>query len=307
MKWSRRGLIFHPTGEFPWMRSHAQIPTVLNLGEVLRVYFATRPQRNLSLTGFVDLDARDPSRIKYLHDKPVLELGPPGSFDAHGIMPQSVCVKNDQIWLYYGGWSRRVDIPYSNWTGLAVSNDGGLTFEKMFPGPILDRTPHEIYSATGCCVLEESNGWHMWYASGIDWVEVDQKLEEQYVVKYAKSEDGITWSRENRQLLKSNKDIEATHRPAVVKFDDLYHMWFCHRGITDFRNGRNSYRLGYARSRDGRKWSRDDLIAGLDVATNGWDSNMIAYPQVVITEYDTYLFYNGNGFGETGFGFAVLR
>jgi hypothetical protein len=34
---------------------------------------------------------------------------------------------------------------------------------------------------------------------------------------------------------------------------------------------------------------------------------MIAYPHVVDTGYGRYLFYNGNGFGAAGFGYAVWR
>lgn len=307
MNWSKCGVIFQADGRFPWMHSHAQIPTVLRLRDKLRIYFSTRQENNTSQTSFIDVDARNPSEILYVHDQPILELGLPGSFDAHGVMPQSACLHDDKVWLYYCGWSRRVDVPYSNWTGLAVSDDEGFTFKKMFSGPIIDRTPNEVFSATGCCVLDDDGRWRMWYASGVRWLQVDGKLEELYVIKYAESENGVLWQRENRQLLESQRDVEATHRPAVIKIDGHYHMWFCHRGVTDFRNGANSYRLGYASSTDGRRWTRDDSAAGLDVSSDGWDSKMIAYPQIVTTEYDTYLFYNGNGFGQSGIGYAVLR
>jgi hypothetical protein len=33
---------------------------------------------------------------------------------------------------------------------------------------------------------------------------------------------------------------------------------------------------------------------------------MIAYPSVIRCEDRSYMFYNGNGFGEAGFGVAVL-
>ena len=34
---------------------------------------------------------------------------------------------------------------------------------------------------------------------------------------------------------------------------------------------------------------------------------MLAYPYVIQTPYGTYLFYNGNGFGQSGFGYALLE
>jgi hypothetical protein len=306
MQWNKRGHLFNVSGEHGWMNSHAQIPTALVMEDRVRIYFATRPERGLSLTTFVDVSRADPKEILYLHNKPLLELGSPGSFDEHGIMPSSVCEHNGQVRLYYGGWSRRTSVPYSNWTGLALSDDGGYTFRKAFPGPIVDRTPHEIYSATACFVLPLNDEWHMWYASGIDWIPVNGHLEECYVIKHGWSDDGIAWRRDNRQLLPSLRDHEPTHRPSILRIGETYHMWFCRRGIEDFRDGSNSYRIGYARSTDVNTWKRDDSRAGIDVSSDGWDSRMIAYPYVFEVGDQVWMLYNGNGFGASGFGYAVL-
>ena len=58
MEWIKRGRIFAPGGEFGWMNSHAQIPTVHDMGETLRIYFSSRPEPGLSLTGFMDVKAQ---------------------------------------------------------------------------------------------------------------------------------------------------------------------------------------------------------------------------------------------------------
>ena len=307
MKWNKKGKIFEATGQFDWMNSHAQIPTVLVKDKVLRIYFATRPKAGLSMTTFMDVDINDPKKILYIHDKPILELGKSGMFDEQGVMPSYVCEHQDQIWLYYGGWSQRTIVPYSNWAGLAISDDGGTTFRRAYPGPILDRTPDEVYSVTGCFIFREKERWHMFYASGEDWIDIDGKYEELYVVKYAYSEDGISWVRENKKILPSKSQYEATHRPSVFFRDGKYHMYFCYRGVTDFRNGENSYKFGYAWSTNLRDWTRDDEQSGIDLSANDWDSKMMAYPYIVNTEDKILMFYNGNGFGKTGFGYAVLE
>ena len=49
----------------------------------------------------------------------------------------------------------------------------------------------------------------------------------------------------------------------------------------------------------------DDLV-GIDRAEDGWDSVMIEYPFVYEHRGRKYMLYNGNGFGETGIGYAVL-
>ena len=307
MQWVKKGSVFNVSGNAGWMNSHAQVPTVLVKEDRLRVYFATRPKPMLSLTTFVDLDLHDSSKVLYIHAKPILELGRPGAFDEHGIMPSYVCENKRQIWLYYAGWSRRESIRYSNWTGVAVSEDGGTTFRKLFPGPVLDRTPHEIYSATGCYIIREDKDWHMWYASGVDWVEVNEQYEEFYVIKYAHSRDGIKWEREDRRLLSSRREYEPTHTPTVLRDKGRYHMWFCYRGVDDFRNGENSYRMGYASSTDRHDWHREDDKAGITVSDDGWDSKMTAYPYVIRTPEKILMFYNGNGFGASGFGYAYLE
>jgi hypothetical protein len=55
-----------------------------------------------------------------------------------------------------------------------------------------------------------------------------------------------------------------------------------------------------------KRWSRDDPEAGIDPSEHGWDSKMIAYPAVVVANGRTLMFYNGNGFGVEGFGYATL-
>jgi hypothetical protein len=84
-------------------------------------------------------------------------------------------------------------------------------------------------------------------------------------------------------------------------------MWYSYRGGVDYRtNPQASYRIGYAQSKDGISWTRMDDSAGIDVSSEGWDAEMIEYPHVVQHHRTRYMFYNGNKFGESGFGFAEL-
>ena len=93
-----------------------------------------------------------------------------------------------------------------------------------------------------------------------------------------------------------------------MKDDDRYRMWFCSRSIHGYRHNREqSYRIGYAESIDGMQWERQDHLPALEVSDVGWDSEMIAYPSVFDLEGRRYIFYNGNGFGMSGFGFAEME
>jgi hypothetical protein len=51
---------------------------------------------------------------------------------------------------------------------------------------------------------------------------------------------------------------------------------------------------------------RQDEASGIDVSQSGWDANMIEYPFVFDHAGRRYMLYNGNGYGATGFGLAVL-
>ncbi|HTF05138.1 MAG TPA: hypothetical protein VK826_14015 [Bacteroidia bacterium] len=308
MHWNKKGLVFGPSKGTDWLQSHAQVPTALVKADegILRVYFATRPEPGRSMTSFVDLDLNDLSRVKYVHNDFILPVGRPGTFDQHGIMPSSVVEHEGQVYLYYSGWSRSAGVPYNNFTGLAISSDGGKTFVKHTEAPVLERNSRELFSATSPNVLREGGHWHMWYCSGTNWHEVNGKFEHTYDIKYASSADGKKWIQNGLPVIRQKNEFEAITKPAVIRMNGTYHMWYCYRGSEDFRNGKQSYRIGYAQSKDATNWERMDDQSGIDVSASGWDSMMIAYPEIVRINDRMIMLYNGNHFGMEGFGYAEL-
>jgi hypothetical protein len=48
-----------------------------------------------------------------------------------------------------------------------------------------------------------------------------------------------------------------------------------------------------------------DAEAGIDVSSEGWDSEMVAYPWVGDIGGARRMLYNGNGYGRTGIGQAI--
>jgi hypothetical protein len=139
----------------------------------------------------------------------------------------------------------------------------------------------------------------MWYVSCTGWNIVDGQIRHHYHIKYAESSDGIHWQRDGRVCIDFKSDDEyAISRPCVVHDPDMYRMWYSYRGA--------SYRIGYAESPDGLVWQRKDEEAGIDVSSEGWDSEMIAYPYVFDHKGRRYMLYNGNGYGKTGIGLAVI-
>lgn len=307
-RWRKLGRIFDPQAH-SWAGSHAQGPTVLVLPDRLRVYYADRTSAGRSFPTFLDVAIDDPTQVLSHHRRPVLGLGVPGTFDDEGVMPAHVFAHEGRVWMYYSGWNRRLTVPYHNATGLAFSDDQGLTFRRAFDGPVLDRTPAEPYIAVTPFVVPGAGGepWRAWYVSGVRWVAVGEKHEPVYVIKYAESDDGIAWRRDNLVSVEPRDEREAFSHPSVLRLGGRFHLWYCSRGSEDFRDGGGSYRIGYAVSADGRRFERHDSAAGMAPSASGWDDKMMAYPAVVQTGVHTYMFHNGNSFGRTGIGVARLE
>ena len=130
--WQKKGLVYKPDGSLAHSRSHAQVPYAFKHKDFLRVYFSSRDDNGYSRPTFIDVDYDDPSKILYIHDTYVLDLGGPGEYDETGAMPSwFVPQTNGDIWLYYTGWNRTHN-SYRLSMGLSVSTDGGLNFKKMF-------------------------------------------------------------------------------------------------------------------------------------------------------------------------------
>jgi hypothetical protein len=234
-----------------------------------------------------------------LADRPLLELGDLGAFDDSGVMPTWLVSHDGLRHLYYIGWNLGVTVPFRNAIGLATSRDGEQ-YARYADGPIVDRSRTEPHFCASCAVVREELRWRMWYLSCTHWSVVDGTPRHHYHIKYAESDDGIDWRRSGRVAVDFANPAEyAISRPSVVKDHDRWRMWYSYRGAR--------YRIGYAESPDGIVWTRHDDQAGIDVSPRGWDAEMIEYPFVFDHRGARYMIYNGDGYGATGFGIAVLQ
>lgn len=306
--WEKKGLLYNVNEEFEWNRSHAQVPVVDVLSDCLRIYYATRNYEGKSNISFIEVQKSNPAKIIYENKSTLLSFGNLGAFDDSGIMPSSIINVGNKKYLYYIGWTTRQTVPYQNAIGLAISDDGGKTFNKISEGPIISVNHIEPYFSGTSFVIDDNGLYKMWYLSCIKWEVYDGIKEPIYNIKYAESNDGVNWKQTGRVAIQLNEDEGGLVSASVIKQDGIYKMWFGKRKKSDFRtNINNSYRIGYAESSDGISWERKDYLSGIDVSLKGWDSEMISYPYVFKTENELIMLYNGNGFGKTGFGYAIWR
>ena len=313
--WEKLGLVFNleKIEKKEWMKEQAQNPFPVDMGDFIRVYFNCRAERDSegksrSLAGYVDLDKNDLTKIVSIADEPLLDHGKTGEFDEFGIMAGSVAYINQKYYMYYVGWTRMYSVPY-NWSiGLALSTDGGKKFKRFGNGPIIGSTYQEPFLQAGCSSFLEINGiYHLWYTSGIKWIQTDNKPESVYRIMHATSKDGIDWERNGNTIIDNIFEDEAQASPTVININNRWHMFFSYRHSVDFRNKERGYRIGYAWSDDLINWNREDQKSGLSISDKGWDSEMICYPSLLKIKDQVYLFYCGNDFGKYGFGIAKLK
>ncbi len=310
MEWIRKGLIYHLSAQSNWSYSHTQVPFGFPVNEnTLRIYFATRDNRSRSVTTFIDVDSNDLKRIKYVHNKVCLDIGKIGMHDESGAMPSCILRNEDRIYMYYTGWNVGGDAAYRTAIGLAISEDNGVSFKKYSDGPIVDRSIYDPCFACQPFVMKTNNIWRMWYLSCTKWEIIDNRPEPFYHVKYAESNDGINWIRNGLVSLDYNEEIDAVGNPTVILEDGIYKMYYSYRKADGYRNDPSkAYKLGYAESTDGIRFiPLNDKIHVVGKAEE-WESIMNAYPHVFINNNNRkIMLYNGNGFGESGFGYATLE
>ena len=305
MRWHKLGVVFTPDGTSDWAVSHAMVPTPVVINKhVLRVYLSFRDRHNVGRVGYVDIAANDPLKVLGVSARPVLDIGLPGTFDENGVLPTCVIdISAGAKYMYYVGFELGTKIRYRLLAGLAISRDGGETFQRIRRTPILERSDAELYFRAGPFVLRDGGLFKMWYVGGSQWTVVAGKEMPVYDLKYLESADGVEWGSEGKTCLElCHSDEHGFGRPYIIREDSLYKLFYSIR-----RRSFGAYRLGYAESLDGINWRRLDGELGLDVSLTGWDSEAIMYSAVITRGDNTYMFYNGNNFGKTGFGVAVLE
>ncbi len=304
MKWHKHGLVWGPDGTLPWARSHAMVPTPIELPHlgVIRIFFSACDNEGLSRPGFVDVSPDDPTHVQFVHTQPLMDIGAPGTFDENGVVTTSVVLVPDgRLFMYYVGFEIGTRIRYRLLAGAAISENDGADFTRVSTVPILERSPDDLYFRGGPCVRLENGRFRMWYVGGSGWLELDGKPMPEYRMKHLESADGLHWPGEGRLVMDITEDDEyGFGRPWILPHPaGGYEMHYSVR-----RKSLRAYRMGHATSPDGLSWTRRDAELGLDVSPGGFDSDAIMYGAPIRIGGVSYCYYNGNDFGRAGFGVA---
>jgi predicted GH43/DUF377 family glycosyl hydrolase len=314
LRWDRRGNVFSAESvpNHKWIKLGAQSPSALVLEDRIRVYFCSRslPDNDgqfVSRPFFADFRRSDPSELISVSPEPIAPLGGLGQFDEFGINPICVVRNETEVRIYYGGWTRCESVRFNAAIGVLVSVDSGNTFNRLAPGPVISFSPDEPFLMGSPHVRIINGIWYMWYVAGKRWFAGSERLEPIYKLRMATSEDGYNWKKEGRDIIEDVLGSSECQASGEVFFhEDEYHMIFSYRGAIDYKSGDQQYRMGHAVSKNLTEWSRDDSYHEFEPSGTGWDSKSVSYPTVFNVDAETYMYYQGNGIGSTGFGLAKL-
>lgn len=300
--WKKKGLVFDPRA--PGF-THGSHPCAIHFrDDIFVVAFTCRDigQRSHIFLSYARVSGEDMQLIGA--PKMALAFGAPGTFDCDGVISACFVKHRDQCFLYYVGWQNLPDTLWICDTGRAVLDMEALSLRKEFLGPVFGRDKNNPLFAAATAFHVSGDSWRTWYNSGLKWEKTELGWKHYYGVHHAHSKNGVDWVSDSGLCLPFADEYEyAFGRPTVYFSDGVYFMWFAHRATKNIQ----TYRIGFASSRDGLNWDRNDALSGIDVSPSGWDSEMICYPYVFEHRGRMFMLYNGNGYGRTGFGLAVLR
>ena len=304
VRWRKLGHVYNAAGDQPWARTHAYCPTafVTRDEQRIRVLCAFLDNDRIGRCGWVDVDPARPTSVLAVSVRPALDIGVPGTFDEHGVTPLSITrLEDGRLRLYYAGWQRGVGVRYFLFTGAAESDDDGASFRRLSQAPVLDRSDGELHVRSSTLVVRAGAAWRAWYAGGSGWVGEGEDARPRYALRHVVSTDGLCWPAAGEICLEPRADELGFARPCILDEGDRLRMWFGRRHAV------HGYDLAYAESRDGLRWERDDE-GGLERGTAGtWDAEMVGLSSLLMTDAGALLFYNGNGYGATGFGVAIAE
>lgn len=302
--WVDHGRIFDPAADLPEGWTHASYPTPVYFGAGrIRVFFTARDANQHGHLFRVDYRLENGS----LHREspvsgPLLRPGARGEFDHSGVSATCFVEREDGILCYYLGWSNRSDTPFQNYIGLARSKDWDASFVRVGRVPVVDRSEIDPLTVGYPEVYQTDDGtWQMLYGSHHRWG--DDWLEMLHVIHRASSEDGYRWSANPGIAIDvagpGDPDEFAVSKPTVLHAGGRWHLWYARRYA--------QYVLGYAVSEDGMQWKRkDDLIRLRPDPASDFACDAITYPSVIDADGQILMFYNGNRYGLSGFGYAEL-
>jgi hypothetical protein len=231
---------------------------------------------------------------------PVLDVGPPGSWEEFGAWLPRVIREGSRFTMYYQGDSIA---PFTRWNiGRATSTDGRV-WQKDGSNPVLRVGPTGSWESDFIgpgTVMFDGSTYRMWYdgISGV-WPGISD------AVGYATSSDGIHWTKFPDNPVCSAgaagawDDYGVGYNVCVIFDSGFYHMWYTGNTLRDL-DGTSG--IGYAVSRDGIHWRKYPKNPVLRAGASGtWESHV--YGPAVLSDASGFKMWYGGTPPSSDFGY----
>lgn len=305
MSWKDHGTIFKVRNISSWIRSHAYVPTAIELADRIRVFVAFWDDNMYGRLGYIDLDLSDPTiAIGYSEEAVVADSKVP-AFDRSGITPLCVVTEDDHIKLYYAGWNNSDDskVRYQLFTGLLIGDKTGCTFKRYDANPVIQARNSDENVRTGGQVIKTEDGYRCYLATQKGTHNKFSKSLPIYDLECAFSQDGYNWKDEQYPIFQHKKgEILGFGRSAIWRNRESGY-----EGLFAVRNWDGSYSdLLYSASEDGLNW--EELQTGKRAFLSSMTSDQqkeVSFPSLIFKEERILMFYNGDNFGKDGLRLAI--
>ena len=237
---------------------------------------------------------------------PVLQPGPPGSWDQDFVSSPAIIYNGSAYLMWYVGGKRPSEYRYFTYSGsqgfgFATSTDG-INWTKYNNGSAV-MTPSTVDTSVmyDPWVLHVGNQFKMWYTCG--------SIESYLELCYASSPDGIHWTKNPTPIFKgtgsaSDWDADDVFAPNVLYDGHTYGMWYSGNLYSSQTVAKTQ--IGYATSSDGITWTRaaGNPILGPSVLAN-WDSGDVDESGILQAVGSFRLYYSAIASAHTNGPYAI--
>jgi|GEM_PF-4717011 len=282
----------------PAFSTHMANPVAFNLANnQVRIFFSGRNEEKKSSIGYFDiLIDQTICQASELHTLVDIK-DHKDSFFADGISLGNIFAWEGRHFLSFMGWQRLGESRWAGRIGLMELNPFTPSIQSVPNEPIIDISKTYGASLSYPAVKVMNGSRFFWYGSTIKPDAGNgEMLHSLHLTVIGKTGE----QRHYGEIIKHEIGTEqAFSRPCVIETDGGLSMFYSVRGSAD------TYQIKSATSLNGKSWQKADFeLLGPEFPE---ETEMQCYPYLFGLKDDLFMLYNGNGFGKSGIGIAVME